>query len=650
MTRPGAADPRVQHDAARDAQNPGPDPESYDAADAARLAAALFAVDPAGLGGICVRSPLHPARDAWLSLLRRMLPAGTPWRKIPSTIPDSRLLGGLDLVATLKANRPVAERGLLAEAHGGVVILTMAERLGADTVARLGAVLDAGEVMMPREGVTLAHAAQIGVIALDEGASDDEHMPMALLDRLAFWLDFAGMDVREEFEGAHDGARILGARELLPSVTLDDEVLGALCATALGLGAGSPRVSVLAARVARAAAALDGRHQVTEADAVLAGRLVLAPRATLAPPPDSEAPSQQQTERDANSQSEPEPAAEPAAPPDDPEAATHPATSSEADSPAPNSAAAKPPDHDAADSDPRRSDQNLDDVVLEATRAAIPAGLLARLRATAGGRAARTGSAGKAGALRRAGGRGRPAGLRAGPPQGRMRLNVIETLRAAAPWQRLRGKLSSTDTRVRISAEDFRTTRYKQRSPTLTIFVVDASGSSALNRLAEAKGAVELLLADCYIRRDQVAVVAFRGKKAEILLPPTRSLVRAKRGLAGLPGGGGTPLASALETAHAMALLAKRRGETPTLVILTDGRANIARDGAPGRETAHAQALDAARGLTASNIAALFVDTSPRPNPLARDLAAHMHAHYLPLPFADARSLSAAVKAVAPVR
>jgi magnesium chelatase subunit D len=91
--------------------------------------------------------------------------------------------------------------------------------------------------------------------------------------------------------------------------------------------------------------------------------------------------------------------------------------------------------------------------------------------------------------------------------------------------------------------------RFKQRRETTTIFVVDASGSAALHRLAEAKGAVELLLADCYVRRDRVAMLAFRGKGAELMLPPTRSLVRAKRSLAGLPGGGGTPLAAGMDAA-----------------------------------------------------------------------------------------------------
>jgi magnesium chelatase subunit D len=199
--------------------------------------------------------------------------------------------------------------------------------------------------------------------------------------------------------------------------------------------------------------------------------------------------------------------------------------------------------------------------------------------------------------------------------------------------------------RIRVSPEDFRVTRFKQRAQTLTIFVVDASGSSALNRLAEAKWAVELLLADCYIRRDQVAVIAFRGRTAEVLLPPTRSLVRAKRSLAGLPGGGGTPMTAAIEAAVAMAHLAQRRGETPTLVMLTDGRANVSRDGSPGREAAHAEALTAAGAVSARRITTLFVDTSPRPQGSAREIARKMNAQYLPLPFANARSLSEAVKA-----
>jgi magnesium chelatase subunit D len=200
---------------------------------------------------------------------------------------------------------------------------------------------------------------------------------------------------------------------------------------------------------------------------------------------------------------------------------------------------------------------------------------------------------------------------------------------------------------LRIQASDCRVTRYQQRARTLTVFVVDASGSSALHRLAEAKGAVELLLADCYIRRDQVAVIAFRGRAAELLLPPTRSLPRAKRSLAGLPGGGATPLAAAIDAAVTLASQARRRGETPTLVMLTDGRANIARDGAAGREAAHADALKAASGVRLAKTAAILIDTAPRPNTLARDVANAMGAQYVALPFANSRALSDIVRAAA---
>jgi magnesium chelatase subunit D len=222
-------------------------------------------------------------------------------------------------------------------------------------------------------------------------------------------------------------------------------------------------------------------------------------------------------------------------------------------------------------------------------------------------------------------------------------------LRAAAPWQALRRKQqgdgSSGVKRIAVRPEDFRITHYTHRSETLTVFVVDASGSSAVHRLAEAKGAVELLLADCYVRRDHVALIAFRGQNAEMLLPPTRSLPRAKRCLAALPGGGGTPLAAALDAARELSDLARRKGQTPVVVFMTDGRANVARDGRQGRETAEADAASAARAIRALGLTSLMVDTSPSPHPAARRLADGMGAQYLPLPRADAVTLSKAVRA-----
>ena len=243
--------------------------------------------------------------------------------------------------------------------------------------------------------------------------------------------------------------------------------------------------------------------------------------------------------------------------------------------------------------------------------------------------------------------------MRRGEPRAGLRLNLIATLRTAAPWQPLRRREAHPPgarsgqggaTRLHVRREDFHVTRYREHTETTTLFVVDASGSSALHRLAEAKGAVELLLADCYVRRDRVAVIGFRGAGADLLLPPTRSLVRAKKSLAGLPGGGGTPLASAIESAAALADAVRRQGATPLVVLLTDGRANVARDGTPGRAQAQADALAAAKRLRAAGVGTLLLDTSPQPQPAAQQLALALGARYLPLPYADARAMSAAVQ------
>ena len=179
----------------------------------------------------------------------------------------------------------------------------------------------------------------------------------------------------------------------------------------------------------------------------------------------------------------------------------------------------------------------------------------------------------------------------------------------------------------------------------MLIFAVDASGSSALARLAEAKGAVELLLAQAYARRDHVALIAFRGAVAELILPPTRSLVQTKRRLAGLPGGGGTPLAAGLRMAFEVAQKARARGMTPTMALLTDGRGNIALDGTPSREQSEIDTQKLARVVRAAGIPALVIDTANRPQPGLRLLAATLDAPYVPLPRADAQRLTSVLQA-----
>ena len=599
--------------------------------DAATIAA-LFAVDPVGLGGVALRSPACDNRDQWLALLKNLLPTQTPLRRVPLNINDTALLGGLDLGATLQAGKPIALQGLLSQADGGVLVLAMAERMSVSSAARFGSVLDTGMVALQRDGLDTSTQASLGLVALDEGANDDEQMPASLADRLAFRLLMGAQD--EDEEGPEWSAQeVLKARQLLPQVTMDDEAVQALCAAALALGIDSLRASVFAVRVARAAAALSGSHTVEEEHTGVAARLVLAPRATRLPP---QAPPESQEDE---AETPPEEAKE--APPEPP---SPDAQNNEAQENSP------PEESDETQNEDPGPSENLADLVLEAAQAAIPAGLLASLKIGQLQRA-KTPTSGSAGALQKNALRGRPVGARKGEPRAGQRINVLETLRAAAPWQKLRQRqLALTDSQkqgIVVRKEDFHVTRFRQSGQTTTVFVVDASGSSALNRLAEAKGAVELLLADCYVRRDSVAVLAFRGQTAELILPPTRSLARAKRSLAALPGGGGTPLANAIEASMLLADQLRKKGETPIVVLLTDGKGNIARDGKPGRTQAATDALAAAAEMRLRGFSTLLVDTSPQAQDAAKNLAQAMGAQYLALPYAGANTLNQAVRAVA---
>jgi magnesium chelatase subunit D len=564
----------------------------------AEMAAALLALDGAAIGGLTLRAPAGPVRDAFLARLAT-LSGDMRLLRMPAGIGDARLLGGLDLASTLAAGRPIAARGLLAEADGGIVVIAMAERLEVGTAARLAAVIDAGAVAVERDGLALTIPTRFGVVALDEGLLEEEQLPAALADRLALRIDLTPLSHRDIESDSLCAADVTAARSR-PAAAIADDMLASLCTAAFALGIESFRAALQAVKVARLSAALFGRDAVAETDAALAAALVLAPRATRLPAVPEDAP-------------EPQPDTEGDAPPEEGETASG------------------------------ETPRDLDDLVLAAARAALPPDLLARLLAAGGRVKAR--AAGRAGQMQKVARRGRVIGSKAGDLRGSAKLDVVETLRAAAPWQKLRRGEAAMAGRqgLIVRREDFRVARYKQRSETATLFVVDASGSSALQRLAEAKGAVRLLLAECYVRRDEVALIAFRRSEAEIVLPPTRSLVAAERALAGLPGGGATPLATAIQAAGALADAVRRKGRTPALVFMTDGRANIDRAGRQGRAQAQADALAAARGFRGEGFNAILIDTSPQPQPQAAEIAAALGGLYLPLPQADAAGVGRAV-------
>ena len=427
------------------------------------------------------------------------------------------------------------------------------------------------------------------LVALDEGADPDEVLNPKLAERLAFHADLTDVSIADADD--IETYAIAQAQRRLRAVKHDPELVAQITGIAAQCGIDSLRVPLFTLRAARAHAALVGNDSVTTDDVEIACALTLAHRATQVP--------------------EPETQEEPPAPP--------------------------PPDKSNDESNEETLDLP-DELLLEAVRALLPDDLLERLAA----QKARAGRGNGTGAARKGNRRGRPLPSRAGKISDGARIDIIGTLRAAAPWQTIRRDATGR-TGLQIRPTDIRIKRFEEKSDRLLIFAVDASGSSALTRLAEAKGAVELLLAQAYARRDHVALVAFRGTEAELLLPPTRSLVQTKRRLAALPGGGGTPLAAGMVTAFDQATQATRRGLTPTIAILTDGRANIALDGRADRKQAAADAQQIARVLRAHGTDAIVIDTGNRPEPALRDLARTLDAAYLPLPRADAERLSKSV-------
>ena len=569
-----------------------------------RWALALAAIDilvAAGnrIGGILLRARPGPVRDAWADALNMVVVT----RRLPASADAEALDGGLDLTATLAGGKPVRRAGILADAAGKILVVPMAERLNPALAARLATAID--ETAPP-------------LVLFDEGDPDDpdrERVPAALAERLAIHIDLN--NVRLDMAALVAGEAPPPPLEMLAepgAIAKDPET--ALAVAAASLGIASIRAPIMAVRVARAHARADDRpddiEQLREADMAAAAALVLGPRATRLPPPPPEEEEPPPPEEQPDDQPPPEEPPPPPPPSDD--------------TPGDDQEQPEPPSIDPTD------------MILDAAQTALPPGLLDAMAAGTISKAPK--ASGSSGAKQKSITSGRPAGVRPGMPGRGARLALIETIKTAAPWQKIRPKRE--DGRLAIRSDDLRIRRFIAQTQSTTIFAVDASGSAAFARLAEAKGAVELLLAEAYVKRAEVALVAFRGTEAALALPPTRSLPRAKKELAGLAGGGGTPIASGLDLARKVAEGEKGRGRTPLVVVLTDGRANVGGDANTGPQEA---ALASARAYRVSGIPAVFIDCSPRPRPQGAELAAAMGARLVTLPRVDAKSVVAAVKA-----
>jgi len=575
-----------------------------DAWDLAQLALLLLQVDPHGLGGVWLKAGYSPARQTWLAQLHAL---GLPVMRMPHHIDQERMLGGIDLSVTLAKGRVVEQIGLLAQANKGMVVVPMSEKLSPQTLAMLLQAHDQGQVHALAIGAT--HASRFGLVALDESQEDEPGVASKLKERLALWIEMDTVDIamsQEKIE-ALSAQELAEVRSVLVKIQATEAQMRALCEVAFALGIDSMRAPLLALRLACVHAAIHDREFLEEEDLRIAAQMVLSPRATRIP-------SNQDTE-----------SAQPSEPPPPPDASNTDQDAAHEDTPPP----------------PTTEPASLEDTILAAALASLPPKLLDQLLLGASQSKSQS-SSGNSGQAQMSRQRGRPLSPRLGRPTSGARLHLLATLRAAAPKQKLRTKHAGQ--KIAIRSEDFYIQRFAHKAASCIIVAMDASGSAALARLAEAKGAVEILLQQSYARRDSVCVIAFRGAQAQTLLPPTRSLVRAKKALAGLPGGGGTPIALALKHATEQAQALQRQGITPLLVMLSDGKANVTIDGVGGRTQAQADALQCAKQWATHGFTSLWIDTALQPTGQAEELANVMQARYLPMPYVASQRLADAMQ------
>lgn len=621
----------------------------------AQQALMLLAVEPR-LQGVVLSAAAGTGKSSLARGMRALLGDETaPFIELPPSVDVENLLGGLNLEATLRTGRMVMQPGVLARAHGGVAYVDGLNLLTDGSANLLLATLDEGEVRLEREGISLRAPARFCLIGSYDPAEGQPRRH--LLDRVGLiaplpgTFDMGGRTavIRRNLlsRNGHNGdsaddedlaflrGLVQTAREQLPTVAISDAQVEQLSLTAIMYGVQGHRVDLFAVRAARAAAALDLRDEVTAEDLELAARLVILPRATQIPSPSPDSP--------------------PPPPPPEPEPPDPDAAEEEEGDPAPPEELTPPPEQ-----------------ILEALIGELPDELIEMPFQNL--RRGRSGSRGST-----EGKRGRHVRSVPGDPR-RARIDVVATLRAAAPWQPLRqggltqqngatngklngsanGKLNGSSNshlngngngilhhngngasprRVQLQLSDVRVKQYRSKAGALFCFAVDASGSMALHRMRQAKGAIHTLLEKAYVNRDRVALIAFRGQEAELLMPPTQSVELARRALDTLPTGGGTPLASALLLADDVAQQAQRRGILQTvLVLLTDGRANVGLNG--GDVQTELQQLG--KHIAASRLQVMVVDTQRNylSRGEARQLAEWLGGDYAYLPNASGEEIA----------
>jgi magnesium chelatase subunit D len=589
----------------------------------------LLAVD-LGLKGVLIAAAPGRAKSLLVRAYRTIIGLDAPFLAVPPGVTEDRLLGGLDLERTLLVGAPRLAAGLLAQAHGGVLHAEEVNLLDRSTTRHMAGALNNGWVRIEREGLSRTLPSEfsfIGTYDPDEGDADRALVDSVglhvretgvlsaaeracVLDRVAaFDRDPALFAERYAAETALLKARVAAARSRLPDVEISLEERRCLSLAALRLGVEGHRSDIFAVRLARAHAALMDRSTVQDDDLQAAIQFVLAPRATALP--QEPAGARQALSQPTQLQARPQPRA-------------------------PSSEAPPHPQAPPGETEPERTEE----LVLPALETPHSEELPEQPRQPTlrkGGQAGRR-STGASEAVNW--GRGRFVRAVAAQPHGR-KIALAATLRAAAARH-------TGTTPFQVTVEDLRFKQFRQKAGVLVIFAVDASGSMALNRMSQAKGALMRFLSKAYLHRDKVALIGFRGRRAEVLLPPTRSVELAKRALDALPVGGGTPLAAGL---HAALDLAGRAGSIDVrrtlLVLVTDGGANVPLG--ESRDALWPELVKVCAALRSDGVLSVVVDSSlfQMPGREAERLAELLGAQCVRLRRLDAQAVYGAAAALA---
>ncbi|CAN0096729.1 unnamed protein product [Discosporangium mesarthrocarpum] len=232
-------------------------------------------------------------------------------------------------------------------------------------------------------------------------------------------------------------------------------------------------------------------------------------------------------------------------------------------------------------------------------------------------------------------------------------------MRAAAPYQKPRRERSKGTNKegrkVFIETGDVRAKRMARKAGSLIIFVVDASGSMALNRMNAAKGAAMSLLQEAYQSRDKICLIPFQGDRADVLLPPTKSIAMARKRLETMPCGGGSPLAHAINVAVRTGINAQKSGDVGKviLVCISDGRANVPLavsngeevdpESKPTREELKEEVIKVAkglRGLGGFNLVMLDTENKFVSTGMAKEIAAAAGGRYHYIPKASDKAIA----------